>query len=110
MILENYMLTVGEKKYYIIITRWQHVLGLFAEGFEMHDSTTLVTSSTCWRCGAPHKAPPLPAYLDSLEISQQCCRLGLYVLCSHLFLCLCELFCVCQGSGNDRSLSWLLPI
>lgn len=58
------MLPFGEKKYYIIIKRWQHVLGLCVEGFEMHDSTNLVTSLTCWRCGATHKAPPLPGYLE----------------------------------------------
>lgn len=58
------MLPFGEKKYYIIIIRWQHVLGLCVEGFEMHDSPNLVPSLTGWRCGTPHKAPPLPGNLE----------------------------------------------
>lgn len=64
VILENCVLPTGDKKYNIITTRWQRVLGLHALGFEMHDSTNLVISSTCWRCGTPHKTPPLPAYLE----------------------------------------------
>lgn len=60
------MFSTGEKKCYILITKPQRVLGLCAEGFEMHDLTSLVTSSRFWRRGAPHEGPPPPAYPEQL--------------------------------------------
>lgn len=54
MILQKHALSTGEKKYYILTTEPQHVLGLCAEGLKMPNSASPVSSSMCWKCGTLH--------------------------------------------------------
>lgn len=54
MILQKHALSTAEKKYHILTTEPQHVLGLCAEGLKMPNSACPVSSSMCWKCGNLH--------------------------------------------------------
>lgn len=113
VILEKRVLSTGEKKYYILITKPQHALGHCAEDFEMRALTSPVTSSACWRCGTPHKGPPSPAYLEQLRCNPAVLLAGGTRFVPWLVPRVPAGCSVClqgSGGGSDGSLSWLLPV